>query len=474
MQNALLIACGFMLLGVVLRARLRWLAAIYVPASLVAGLVALILTQTILITNSGDAEPAARVFQQLCTLFIRATIEWDAWRSPLIPVIFAGMLLVVPERESTGQLRATVQQGIAAWVLILGQLAIGLTVAWLILGPTFGVPIHFGQLLEVSWAGGFGSSAAWGNQHEKLNVFPGARDLAVFFTTTGLLYGVLSGVLLVNIAIRRRWTSQDSPIDPTDAVRNVETARPRPGLTGDAIDPLMFQILLLAAAFTVGVLIQKSVASISQLAPQGSIVRSLGTDLPLFVFTLVGGWLVRRFIVAIGGARMINNEWMHRLTGVALELLIFVAIATLKVGVIRENWLPSLILMLAGAAWVWFNVVWVSRRLLPRDCWFELAIMNHGFATATTAQGMMLLRMVDRDLRTNAARIYAQAAPLTAIFIGGGVITYLMPLILGAVNPIVPIGCAAGAAVVLFIVGKRVAANAPPCSSAAQALPTAG
>jgi len=55
MQNALLIACGFMLLGVVLRARLRWLAAIYVPASLVAGLVALILTQTILITNSGDA-----------------------------------------------------------------------------------------------------------------------------------------------------------------------------------------------------------------------------------------------------------------------------------------------------------------------------------------------------------------------------------------------------------------------------------
>ena len=70
--------------------------------------------------------------------------------------------------------RETAQQTFAAWILILGQLALGLLVTVLFLAPAFKVPIHFGQLLEVSWAGGFGSANAWGEMHKSLGVYRGA------------------------------------------------------------------------------------------------------------------------------------------------------------------------------------------------------------------------------------------------------------------------------------------------------------
>jgi ESS family glutamate:Na+ symporter len=447
--HSVLLACGLLLVGVILRARVRALAAIHVPAALVAGVLGLLLVQAGPLATPASAEWIRQV-----------GAEWSGWRTPLVPIIFAGMLLFGSGGRASDNFRETAQQAIAAWIIILGQLAIGLAVTLAVLVPVFGVPVHFGQLLEVSWAGGFGSSAAWGTSHARLNSFPAAGYIATFMTACGLVYGVLCGVVLVNVGLRKGWVA--GGIGRTG---RVDAAPEAPatgssGLSGDIVDPLLFQILLLAAAFEVGVLLQRGIGALAGLAPDGSLPRAIGSQLPLFVFTLVGGWVVRRLMVALGRAELLDEAAMHRLTGVALELLIFAAVATLEMRAVRDNFAPLAVLMAAGAAWVLFTVLWVSPRILPRSCWFELAMLNHGFATATTAQGMMLLRMIDRDFRTDAARVYALAAPLTAMFIGGGVITYALPLLLerGAA----PAGWAvcAGATVaagVLYLVGRRLA-----------------
>jgi ESS family glutamate:Na+ symporter len=454
MTNAVLIAAGFLIAGVFIRAKVKWLASLYIPAAMVAGLIALLASQL----------AGAATMTRQHPLVITTIAEWESWRGVLVPIIFAALLLVKPDQSSPGQLRETVRQGIAAWVLILGQLAVGLLVTAVVLAPAFDVPIHFGQLLEVSWAGGFASSSGWGQVHQARGGYPQAGELATFFTTIGLLYGVLSGVLLVNIGIRRRWNSNPPatlsntgmpPGSDSQASINRPTA-------GGAIDALTLQILLIAAAFGVGVLLRAAVGWMVAALPASSSIRSIGGDLPLFVFTLLGGWLVRRFLQLLNRDDLIDNEAIHRLSGVALDLLVFVAIATLKLQVIKHNWMPATLLMLCGAAWVWLYVVFLARRLLPHRCWFELAVMNHGFATATTAQGMMLLRMIDPDLRTDAARIYAQAAPLTAMFIGGGLITYMLPEILASTPPMVVFGACLVAAAVMFIVGWRLGAISPP------------
>ncbi|HRK31175.1 MAG TPA: sodium/glutamate symporter [Tepidisphaeraceae bacterium] len=443
MTTAVLIAAGFLLFGVWLRWQFKWLSAIHAPAALIAGLIALLAAQ---LWSRDGSNTAALLFND-------ALRQWESWRSPLIPIIFAGMLLVKPDSKPAGQLLATTQQAIGAWILILGQLCVGLLATWLLLSPAWGVPIHFGQLLEVSWAGGFGSSAAWGEVHRSRGSYEGAADLAAFLTASGLLYGVLSGLVIVNIGIRRRWLTTSHPARAAQATA-AESSSIRSPIR--SIDPLMFQMLLLAAAFGVGLGLQSLISLAVKTLPAGSPIRGVGGDLPLFVFTLLGGWLVRKCMSAVRCDALIENETINRLTGVALELLVFVAIATLKVAVIRDNVTAACVLMAIGAAWVWFNVVWISPRILPRRCWFELALMNHGFATATTAQGMMLLRMVDPELKTDAARVYAQAAPLTAMFIGGGLLTYALPEVLIRFHPIYVIAPTAIAALVLFSIGIRL------------------
>lgn len=466
MQNAIFLSAGLLIAGFALRAILRPLATLYIPGAVVAGVLGLLLVQL------APADSAAGA------LAAGAMPHWVAWRDLLVPVIFAALLLERPAGRTSAaeETRAAAQQAIAAWVIILGQLAVGLVVAAAVLSPAFGVSAHFGQLLEVSWAGGFGSSNAWGQQHEQLAAaagakaepFAAARDFAVFFTTAGLVWGVVSGVALVNLGIRRGWAARP----PTRA------AAPSPGLaaTGDAtpdaaappeaggLERLTLQLIWLAAAFGVGLLLQRATAAAVAGLDAENLVRQSLDKLPLFLFTLAGGWVVRRGLALIRADRLIDNDLLGRVVGFALDVLILTALATLRLAAIAHGLLPAAILLGAGAAWTMFAVLWVGRRVLPGRCWFELAILNHGFATATTAQGMMLLRMADPRLQSGAAPVYALAAPATAMFIGGGILTYVVPVLIhrgGTPAAMAVAAVATVAAAALFLAGRRLRQREP-------------
>ena len=80
--------------------------------------------------------------------------------------------------------------------------------------------------------------------------------------------------------------------------------------------------------------------------------------------------------------------------------------------------------------WTGFCLLFLSRRLLPSDHWFELGLINYGMSTGTTATGFVLLRLVDPKLQSGAAEDYALAAPLSSPFIGGGMLTIGLPLLI--------------------------------------------
>jgi ESS family glutamate:Na+ symporter len=77
-------------------------------------------------------------------------------------------------------------------------------------------------------------------------------------------------------------------------------------------------------------------------------------------------------------------------------------------------------------------------------------------STGTTATGFMLLRIVDKDLDSGAAEDYALAAPLSAPFIGGGLLTLAMPLILEGAGVAVPALILVIAMVALFFTGVKL------------------
>jgi ESS family glutamate:Na+ symporter len=113
-----------------------------------------------------------------------------------------------------------------------------------------------------------------------------------------------------------------------------------------------------------------------------------------------------------------------------MDVLIVAAIATMRVDALTSFLVPIALLIIGGAAWSAVCLLVLAPRLLPRAYWFELGLLNYGFSTANTPQGFMLLRIVDPELKSGAAEDYAVAAPLSAPFIGGGVVTFVLPWVL--------------------------------------------
>jgi len=456
-----IVICVLLLIGFVLRSRLSILRRFFIPASVVGGFVGLACVQ------------ASRYVEPLQAIAGTMADQWRSWPGPLIAVVFAGMLLDRPVTNKTtgGGGRRAVSEGIVVWIIILGQIVLGYTVTATLLAPLFGTPLPFGQLLEVSWAGGFGAAAAWGNIYERMDGLPAARDLAFFFAAAGLLYGTISGIVLVNIAIRMGWThnkrlttaatSESAPQTTSADQEGNSTPAAYARVSPSAIDPLAFQLILLALAFATGALLQWSINLAANGIDERQLMsfraRSLVENLPLFLFTLIGGWIVRRLMQAMGVADLIDPLSIRRLTTTAMEVLIVAAVASMRSSALASYGVPSLILMTVGAAWCAITLFWLSRKLLPTDYWLELGAINYGMATATTAQGMVLLRIVDRDRQTGAAADYALAAPMSAPFIGGGVITMMLPAALLHVHVSWIIAAGTISIILLYAIGRMLA-----------------
>lgn len=463
---AILFACGLLLVGFVLRVTVRPLQVLYIPASVVGGLIGFALLQAGLRSgpapgagSEGVAE-AAGTLRPIAGELIEQMAGWPGW---LIAVVFAGLLLERSGKKFSDGMRLAARQGIVVWIITLGQVMLGLAASWMFIAPRYDVPPSFGQLIETGFAGGHGTAAAMAKVWSDVLSFDAGHDLAFFFATFGLIYGVVSGVFWVNVGVRCGWTRAGKVRVPI--VRGLEARHdPKPSafarVSGEVVDPLVFQVLIVAAAFGVGMLLQWLFASgASALVPEAMEAAERGKTLkainnvPLFLFTLIGGWLVRTAMQLLGAGDLIDVQSIRRVVAAAMEFLIVAAIATLRIETLTAYWQPVLLLVVVGAVWAAICLLFVGRWLLPRAYWFELGLINYGMSTATTAQGLMLLRIVDPDLESGAAEDYAVAAPLSAPFIGGGVITVSLPLILERAGELPVIATALLAMAVLFGLG---------------------
>jgi ESS family glutamate:Na+ symporter len=474
MVQALIFVAVLLLAGVFIRKSFSIFATFYIPASVLAGAIGLAVLQL------GLAFDAP------------ATSEWSAtlrrWPGWLIAVVFAGMLLERRPSSLRESLSRVGREGLMVWVIALGQTAIGLLATWLLVQPFYDVPNSFGSLIETGFAGGHGTAAAMGQvfAHPSIDLV-GGLDLGILMATCGLVYGLISGILWVNIGARAGWVQSEelpsgiltSPAQggATDQVQDLEDeADLRPigyaRIRGEIVDPLLLQVIWLALAFGFGLLFQ-SIANqvagfieswMSADAPASDIdaelskrlgLQAMVASFPLFIYTLFGGLAVRTALRLVGRESWIDRETINRLTSTAMDILVVAAVATLNLQAVATLIVPFSILFIGGAIWSAICLLVFARWMLPREHWFELGLINYGMSTGTTATGFVLLRLVDPELESGAAEDYALAAPLSSPFVGGGMLTVGLPLL---VLESFPIGATATALCIfvalMLVLGK--------------------
>ncbi|MBI3394682.1 MAG: hypothetical protein HY042_02490 [Spirochaetia bacterium] len=333
------------------------------------------------------------------------------WPVFLVTLLFAG--IVLGERRShaePGMGGAVIRQGIFVWIVGLSQICIGFCVV--LLAGWEHVPRLAAHAIEVSWAGGPGSSASFKAIAEKLGDFA-SGDLAVAGATGGLVWGTLSGVVALSFL-------------PRPAHERLEDVPHADAQTSAGIRWLSYAVGAAAIALA-SVLAWAGMTGISRTLSFVSVKAShFVEDLPLFFAALLTAYVMRP-ILRRSAAWEDAAQAGEKLTSIVLEVLVISAIASVRLSVLVTNAWVFGALMTAAAVWSVVQLFVLSRLLLPRHLWKELALLNYGMATGTTALGLMLLRAYRTRLETPAAAVYGLAAPLSAPFIGGGAVSLLLP-----------------------------------------------
>ena len=402
---SLLLVCGK-----VLRIWIPFLQRLYLPSSVIGGVLGLAV-----LTAFPGLVPEE---------WVAAAQKFPGF---LINVIFATLFLGVATPGLGKVVRIAFPQLCFGQLLAWGQYVLGLGLAGFVLAPLFGVPPAFGNLLEIGFQGGHGTVGGMAASFRAYGWAEGI-DLGLTVATVGMVVGVVLGMALVNWAHRRGYVPEVRSFEerPLYERRGIHPpdARPEAGrqtVYCDSLDSLAWHIAVVGLAVGIGWLALRGLQS-AEIALFPNATRRLFQGFPLFPLCMIGGLLMQSAAKACGGSLLVDAGQMQRIAGASLDFLVLSAVATIKLSVVAANWIPLLAICSAGTLLSVLLVVFLAPRLF-REAWFERAIAEFGQSTGVTATGLMLLRTVDPENRTVAAASFGCKQLLHEPFMGGGLWT---------------------------------------------------
>lgn len=421
---ALLLLGVMMLVSKIIRVKWRLAQRLFIPSSIIGGAIALLIGPDVL----------GRIASALGTdafadagLFTTEILEvWSSLPGLLISLVFAGLFMGHRLPSPKQALQIAGPQISFGMTIASGQYVLGLLLAILVLVPLFDVPVWTGTLIEIGFEGGHGTAAGMADTFAEFG-FAEAQDLALGMATVGILSGIIVGIALINWGVRRGKTEilkKDASPSVAEQAGIVEKERRRSAGTltvqPSSIETLTLHFGLLALAVLIGWLMLTGLQWIESVLWADSF--ELFAHVPLFPIAMIGGIMVQLAIQAFDRDEIVDQQLIERLQGFSLDVLVIAALGTLSLQAIAANAGPFLLLAGVGLAWSIFAFIVLAPRMLP-NFWFERGIADTGQALGVTSTGLILLRVVDPDLKTPAYSAFGYKQLLLEPFFGGGLVT---------------------------------------------------
>jgi ESS family glutamate:Na+ symporter len=425
---ALAILALLVLGAATLRRRIPYLRSLFIPNAITAGLVGLLLGPQVLgaLVDSGRVDEG---------LFGATTMAiWNELPGLLINVVFASILLGKRLPGPRKIWDASASQALFGFTLSFGQYALGMMLAAAVLVPVFDMNEASGALLEISFTGGHGTAAGLRSTMTE-NGFAEGADLALGLATVGLLGGLLVGTLLINRAVRseRIEIAREREVEFDDP-HDLDVLAPRIDIPErDEPDPatsaLTVTIGAISGAIMLGWLLQQLLIGAEAALSGNAADDTFIGDIPLFPFTIIGGASVQILLTIRGWSHLVSRTTVNQTSGLALDLLIAAAIATLSLSTIGDNLAPFVLMCIVAIAWSTAALLWLAP-LFYGPQWFERGIGDFGQSSGTVASGFMLVDMSDPQQTSGARDSYGYKQLLFEPFLGGGLLTALsIPLL---------------------------------------------
>lgn len=405
--------CVLLLLGKILRTCVPLFQRLYLPASIIGGGLGLI------IINIAGKWISPEWYA-----------SWSSFPGFLINIVFASLFLGLKASMGKNVWKLAAPQVCFGQIIAWGQYVIGLGLVIFILGPWFGVPAIFGNLLEIGFEGGHGTVGGLAATFQELGWKEGA-DLGYTVATFGMIIGIIIGMVLINIAARKGYIDNIRTYNDLNRMerrgiyhREEQPAAGRQTVYPDSVDSLALHIALIGIAVLIGYELKEGLRVLDFYVPSSVQETKILLSFPLFPLCMIGGLLLRFILWKTNTNIIVNEGQMQRLSGAALDFLVVSAVATIRLDFVFAYWQPLLILIAAGTAWSVFTVMFIGKRIFA-DAWFERSIAEFGQSMGVTATGLLLLRTVDPESRTSAAAAFGYKQLVHEPIMGGGLWTSL-------------------------------------------------
>jgi len=393
--------CLLLFVGNALRARLTILQRLYLPSSVIGGLVGLLLVQAV---GPCLGDSAREVFNA----HVKLANDVPGF---LINVIFATLFLgkVLPRMRTVVKL--ALPQVCVGQIMAWGQYVVGLGLTGFIFKKYFfnneKTSELFGNLLEVGFEGGHGTVSGLQECFKSYGWEQGAA-LGYTMATAGMIIGIVVGMMMIQWAVKKGIVKEVVTFDDRKSYErmglHLKRRRPDAGkqtVMCDSIDSLAWHVAVVGLAMFIGFGMLKGLQN-AEIAMFPEATTRIFKGFPLFPLCMIGGVILQFITKAVKKDLLIDRGQMERISGAALDFLVVAAVSTIQIEVVAANWQPLSITILVGTLWSVWVVLWVARRVF-RKAWFERAMAEFGQATGVTATGLMLLRTVDPENRTPAA-----------------------------------------------------------------------
>ena len=417
----------------IIRLKVSFLRKAFIPASLLAGILGMILGPHVLGVIPADMMSSI-----------------GAIPSHMITIVFACMMLGVKKSENTSSMMHDAASGLGwLWSCSFMQVGVGCLLCALLFTPAWGVNELFGSLFEIGFAGGHGTAGGMASVFTDSFNWADGGDLGKTTATIGLLVGIFGGMAVINIGVRKKWTKVLTEPASGNAAKEVfgekdaeHEASAYMTVSQDVVEPFAFHLGIIGMAVLIGRLIVWGFGLVTGYA-----------KLPLFPFAMLGGWIINAIAQRVPLLRdLFDRKTFQRIQGMALEILVTCAMASISIPVVLAYWKPLLVgsLVIVALTVVW--MLWLSPRVF-KDCWFEQGIIRFGAFLGVAAVGYMLLRCADPKMETDAGTIYALDGPFMSPFIGGGLVTSMWPFLITSMGALKfgLVACAISLAILLVL-----------------------
>ncbi len=346
---SLLIAFGFLslllLLGVLLRAKIKFLQNFMVPACLTGGVIGFFILNT-----TGFPQVQPELYPALAYHFF--TISF-------VCIGLRGMSKVDQSKGSATKemVRGSIWQAQMFHMGLCSQLILATGIVYL------------------------------------LNALTG-RD---YLESIGFIVAFAIGVPLVRWGVRKGLNTYPVGSVPEEVKTGLLAPENRPcGLRqvtqNSNVDSLALQLALVLGAWMLAYYAVEAVAT--------RVPSSIGGTMwgLFFLINMVSGMLIRFVMRKLGIVHLIDGDSMTRLTGWMMEFLLLSTLIGIKFAVVKDYILPIIVLSVVLAVFTLFFILYFGRRVPGYS--FERTVMMFGTCTGTIPTGLILLRMVDSELKT--------------------------------------------------------------------------